>query len=51
LMNALVEYCKEQRIENCYLWPAGEEAQRIYLEAGFRTVAVKMTGRAAVGNE
>ena len=48
LMNALVEYCKEQRIENCYLWPAGEEAQRIYLEAGFRTVAVKMAGRAAL---
>ena len=50
-MNALVEYCKEQRIENCYLWPAGEEAQRIYLEAGFQTVAVKKAGRAAVGNE
>ena len=48
LMNALVEYCKEQSIENCYLWPAGEEAQRIYLEAGFRTVAVKMAGRAAL---
>lgn len=48
LMNALVEYCKEQRIENCYLWPAGEEAQRIYLEAGFRTVKVKMAGRAAM---
>lgn len=48
LMNALVEYCKEQGIENCYLWPAGEEAQRIYLEAGFRTVAVKKAGRAAI---
>lgn len=48
LMNALVEYCKEQSMENCYLWPAGEEAQRIYLEAGFRTVAVKKAGRAAL---
>lgn len=48
LMNTLVEYCKEQGIETCYLWPAGEEAQRIYLEAGFRMVVVKKAGRAAV---
>ncbi len=48
LMSALVEYCKEQKIENCYLWPAGEEAQRIYLEAGFQTVEVKKAGRAAM---
>lgn len=48
LMNTLVEYCKEQQIENCYLWPAGEEAQRIYLEAGFRTVEVKKAGRAVL---
>lgn len=47
LMNALVEYCKEQQIENCYLWPAGESAQRIYLEAGFCVVKVVKAGRAA----
>jgi len=50
LMNALVECCKEQKIENCYLWPAGEEAQRIYLEAGFGTVEIKKAGRAALEN-
>lgn len=48
LMNALVEYCKSQNIENCSLWPAGESAERIYLEAGFRTAAVKRAGRAAM---
>ena len=48
LMNTLVEYCKEQGIEICYLWPAGESAERIYVEAGFRTVAVKKAGRAAL---
>jgi len=48
LMNALVEYCKEQGVENCYLWPAGEEAQRIYLEAGFQTVTVMKAGRAVL---
>ena len=47
LMNSLVEYCKEQGIENCYLWPAGESAQRIYLEAGFCVVKVVKAGRAA----
>lgn len=48
LMNALVEYCKAQGIKNCSLWPAGESAERIYLEAGFRVVAVKRAGRAAI---
>lgn len=48
LMNALVEYCKEQQIENCYLWPADDSAQRIYLEAGFRTVKVVKAGRAVL---
>lgn len=48
LMNALVECCRAQGIENCSLWPAGESAERIYEEAGFRTVAVKKAGRAAV---
>lgn len=48
LMNALVECCKAQGIKYCFLWPAGEEAQRIYFEAGFRTVEVKKVGRAAM---
>lgn len=48
LMNAIVEHCKEQDIKNCSLWPAGDSAERIYLEAGFRTVAEKRAGRAAV---
>lgn len=48
LMNALVEYCKVREIKNCSLWPAGDSAERIYLEAGFRTAAVKKAGRAAM---
>jgi len=48
LMNVLVEYCKEQGIENCYLWPADDGAQRIYLEAGFQTVVVVKAGRAVL---
>jgi len=48
LMHTLVECCKGLGIENCYLWPAGDSAERIYLEAGFRTVAVVKAGRAAI---
>ena len=51
LMNALVEYCKEQKIENCYLWPAGDSAERIYQEAGFRTVTEVKAGRAVFCKE
>lgn len=48
LMNTLVEYCREQGFENCYLWPADDSAQRIYLEAGFRVVKVVKAGRATL---
>lgn len=47
LMYTLVECCKKQGMENCYLWPAGDSAEKIYLEAGFRVVKVVKAGRAA----
>ncbi len=46
LINNFVEYCKEHGITNCYLWPDGETAEKIYYEAGFRTVEIKQAGRA-----
>ena len=46
LIHHLVEYCNAHQIENCYLWPDGETAEKIYQEAGFRTVVVKQAGRA-----
>lgn len=51
LMHALVEYCKKEGIENCYLWPADTSAQRIYEEAGFQTVTVVKAGRAVMNLE
>lgn len=36
----------KNKIENCFLWPDGESAERIYDEAGFRLVEAKMAGRA-----
>ncbi len=46
IINHFVEYCKMNKIENCYLWPDGETAEKIYYEAGFRIVEVKQAGRA-----
>lgn len=46
LIRAFAEYCKENSIENCFLWPDGASAERIYHEAGFRLVEVKIAGRA-----
>lgn len=47
LINRFVEYCKINQIENCFLWPGGETAERIYYEAGFRHVDTKQAGRAS----
>lgn len=47
LIHHFVEYCNAHQIENCYLWPDGETAEKIYREAGFCVVATKHAGRAA----
>lgn len=46
LINSFVEYCKTHQINNCYLWPDGKTAEKIYYEAGFRHVETKQAGRA-----
>lgn len=46
IIHTFAAYCKENKIENCFLWPDGESAERIYEEAGFRVVEVKTAGRA-----
>ncbi len=46
IINSFVEYCHEKQIDNCYLWPDGESAEKIYYEAGFRHVETKQAGRA-----
>ena len=47
LIHAFTEYCRANKIENCFLWPDGESAEKIYYEAGFRYAATKIAGRAA----
>ena len=46
IIQIFAKYCMKNKIENCFLWPDGESAERIYDEAGFRLVEVKMAGRA-----
>ena len=46
LINGFVEYCFANQIDNCYLWPDGETAEKIYYDAGFRHVETKQAGRA-----
>ena len=47
LIHSFAKYCRVNRIENCFLWPDGETAERIYYEAGFRHVDTKQAGRAS----
>lgn len=47
LINRFVMYCHEHHITDCYLWPDGKTAAKIYHEAGFRYVETKQAGRAA----
>lgn len=51
LIHSFVEYCNTHQIDNCYLWPDGETAEKIYQEAGFRTAVVKQAGRAVARKE
>lgn len=46
LISSFVKYCHENQIANCYLWPDGDTAEKIYYEAGFRYVETKQAGRA-----
>lgn len=46
IIKTFADYCKENKIENCFLWPDGRSAECIYYEAGFRLVEIKKAGRA-----
>jgi len=51
LINGFVEYCFANQINNCYLWPDGETAEKIYYEGGFRHIETKQAGRATYKTE
>ena len=46
IIYTFVEYCRNNKIDICYLWPDGKSAEKIYYEAGFRHVETKQACRA-----
>ena len=48
IIDSFVKDCEQNKIRNCYLWPDGETAEKIYYEAGFRLVETKQAGRAMI---
>ena len=46
LFHAYVEWCKENGIDNAYLWPDGETPKRIYEEGGYKLAEIRKAGRA-----
>ena len=43
-----MELCKQNGIENTYIWPDGDTPKRIYEEGGYRVVEVRKAGRAVL---
>ena len=46
LIHHFVEYCHQNNMENCYLWPDDEFTKQIYHQAGFRVVETKRVSHA-----
>ena len=46
LFHGYVEWCRQNGIENVYIWPDGDTPKRIYEEGGYRVVEVRKAGRA-----
>lgn len=43
-----VEWCRQNGIDNVYIWPDGETPKRIYEEGGYRVIQVRKAGRAVI---
>ena len=41
-----VEWCRQNGIDNTYIWPDGDTPKRIYEEGGYRVAEVRKAGRA-----
>lgn len=37
-VSSFVDFCREHHIVNCYLWPNGKSAEKIYYNAEFRKI-------------
>ena len=45
-----VEWCRQNGIDNTYIWPDGNTPKRIYEEGGYRVVEVRKAGRAVLSS-
>ena len=43
-----VEWCRQNNIDNVYIWPDGETPKRIYEEGGYRVSEIRKAGRAVI---
>ncbi|MBN1968827.1 MAG: GNAT family N-acetyltransferase [Candidatus Delongbacteria bacterium] len=50
LLSYVTDYCRKNRIENCFQWPAHKTSESICYEAGFRHVKSINPGRASYNN-
>lgn len=48
LFYSYVEWCRQNCIENTYIWPDGDTPKRIYEEGGYSIVEVRKAGRAVL---
>ena len=48
LLYNYVEWCRQNGVDNVYIWPDGETPKRIYEEGGYRVVQVRGAGRAVI---
>ena len=44
-----VEWCRQNNIDNVYIWPDGETPKRIYEEGGYRVSEIRKAGRGDQG--
>ena len=46
ILSYVTDFCRENNIKNCFLWPAHKTSERICYEAGFRHQFYSEAGRA-----
>ena len=51
LFHAYVEWCKQNGIDNAYLWPDGDIPKHIYEEGGYESAEIRKAGRAVLDTD
>lgn len=51
LLSFVTDYCRKEKLKNCFQWPAHSTSERICYEAGFRELFSAEAGRASYGGK